>query len=275
MNASPHAALSAATARLLRPLVRILLRHGVSFGSFSEVARRVFVEVASRDFAIEGRKQSIARIATLTGLTRKEVSRLLGEGPITDAATAERHNRAARVIGGWLRDTEFCTSTGEPRALTMAGEGSFPMLVKRYSGDMPPRAVLDELLRVGAVEQDAGGRIALRARAYVPSGSEVDQLHMLGTDVGALIETIDNNLAPDDRAPRFQRKVLYDNVPDEALEAFRALAAQRGETLLSELNEWLARHDRDATPGAGGRGRNRAGLGIYYFEAPHEGEDVE
>jgi hypothetical protein len=36
--------------------------------------------------------------------------------------------------------------------------------------------------------------------------------------------------------------------------------------LLLELNDWLARHDRDANPEVSGSGKMSAGVGIYYFE---------
>jgi hypothetical protein len=60
--------------KLMQPLVRILVRKGVSFAELSEVLKSVFVEVADRDFVIPGRRTSQSRVAILTGLTRKEVS---------------------------------------------------------------------------------------------------------------------------------------------------------------------------------------------------------
>lgn len=276
MPVSPHAALSAATARLLRPLVRILLRHGISYATFADIAKRVYVDIATEEFTLPGRKQSVSRVSLLTGLTRKEVKRLQELTPASDAETEERHNRAARVIGGWLRDPDYSDDEGAPLAIALEdGEISFAALVRRYSGDVPARAVLDELQRVGAVERTPDGRVRLLARAYIPLASEVDKLYLLGADTAALIRTIDHNLDPGTGMPLFQRKVAYDNLPDEALEAFRALAGQHGEDLLIELNDWLARHDRDTNPQAQGRGRNRAGLGIYYFEATFEDEERE
>lgn len=267
MPLTPHGALTAAVARILRPLVRVLLRNGFSYSTFADIAKRVFVDVTADDFAIAGRKQSISRIALLTGLTRKEVARLRALPVISDEESEERHNRAARVIGGWLRDPEFL-SGAEPDLLPLDGEqGSFTALVRRFSGDMPPRAVLDELLRVGAVARDEQDRIRLLARGYVPAGSDVDKLHLLGTDVAALAETIDHNLLADGHPARFQRKVLYDNLPEAAAAEFRELAGQRAMALLLELNEWLARHDRDAGANVEGEGRRRAGLGIYLIES--------
>jgi hypothetical protein len=276
MPESPQAILSAAVARLLQPLVRLLLRHGVSYGTFADIAKQVFVKVATEDFALKGRKQSVSRVSLLTGLTRKEVARINELPPPTDRKIEEQHNRAARVIGGWLRDPEFLDSEGAPLALAIEkGKHSFAELVRRHSGDVPVRAVLDELLRVGAVENIKPGLIRLRTRGYVPQASEADKLHMLGTDVRALIATIDHNLDPKCEQPLLQRKVVYDNLPDEVLDALRRRAARQGQELLLALNDWIAEHDRDANPEVKGTGRNRAGVGIYYFEAPVKPEDSD
>ena len=72
-------AILAAYKRLLRPLVRILIRNSVSFAEFSEIAKDVYVEVAARDFRLPEKNMTQGRIAILTGLTRKEVNRLLDD----------------------------------------------------------------------------------------------------------------------------------------------------------------------------------------------------
>jgi len=158
-------ALSAATLQLLRPLMTILLRNNVSHRTFAELAKLVYVEVASAQFGIAGKKQSTSRIAILTGLTRKEVQRLLAQPSDTEPVSVEEYHRASRVITGWVRDPDFGDGKGHPLPLRMEGKrASFTTLVKRYSGDIPVRAMGDELLRVGAVKQLKDGRICLRSR---------------------------------------------------------------------------------------------------------------
>ena len=51
--------------RIFRPLVRVLLRHGVSFSDFSETSREVFVEECIRDAWGRGGDASIARVAVI------------------------------------------------------------------------------------------------------------------------------------------------------------------------------------------------------------------
>ena len=57
-------------------LVRTLLRNGISYGEFDQVARKYFVDVAYRDLAPAGKKQTVSNVAILTGLNRKEVKKL-------------------------------------------------------------------------------------------------------------------------------------------------------------------------------------------------------
>jgi hypothetical protein len=194
------------------------------------------------------------------------VSRLAAkEGP--DPGASERYNRAARVISGWVRDRLYHDKRGQPASLPLeGGRRSFADVVKRYSGDMPVRAVLDELLRVGAVRELRDGRIQLISRAYIPRTGEEDKLGILGTDVAALISTIDHNLTSPPEDALFQLKVSYDNLTSEDLPRLRHNASKKAHGLLEELDRIWSRHDRDVNPNVQGTGRKRAMLGIYYHE---------
>lgn len=267
MPSSQTEALCVATRVLLRPLIRIFLRHGLPAKAFFDLAKQVYVEVARTEFGIGGKAATTSRIAILTGLTRKDVQRLLAAPHRDEAAMSEQYNRAARVIAGWLKDEDFSDHKGHPVPLPVEGERrAFSELVRRYSGDMPPRAMLDELLRVGAVKRIKDGRICLVERAYVPERGIAQKLNILGADTADLIATIEHNLYVNPQKPRFQRKVMYDNVPTDAAKEFHAIAAARGQELLEALDRWLAHRDRDMNPAVKGTGRVRLGIGIYHFE---------
>lgn len=270
MKTSNIQKLSAALLRMLRPLVRILLRNGMSYGTFANLSKWLFVDVATKEFAIEGRKQSISRVSVVTGLSRKEVKRMRELPQPDDRASKEQYNRAARVIAGWRRDSDFLDTEGNPAVLRMSGSGAtFYELVRRFSGDLPVRAIFDELTRVGAVAKLENDRVKLLFRAYIPESDETIQIHILGTDVGYLISTIDHNMRPNETEPFFQRKVAYNNLPAEVLPKFRKLSAASAQALLEDLDSWLAKHARDLNPSVEGDGRNVVGIGIYYFEEPY------
>lgn len=253
---------------ILRPLIRILHRKGLAFGEFSLLARKVYVEIAEEALTQAEEKPTSSRIAISTGLTRKEVAQLRQHDAekLVDVA---RYNRSVRVIGGWINDPDFNTPTGEPATLVLQGTlPSFEALVSRYSGDMPCRAMLRELLQTGVVCQNSDDSVTLMTDAYIPQGSETEKLSILATDVALLVNTINHNLVCEAEDRRFQRKVSYDNLPTEALPQFKQMVNEDAMALLLKLNAWLAQQDRDHNPEASGSGRMRAGLGIYYFEEP-------
>src|SRR4030067_486239 len=107
MKAQVSQALSAAVTTLLRPLVRLLLRTGGPYRTFSDLAKRVYVDVATEKFGIPGRKQSKSRVSILTGLSRKEVLRVKRLPGHDDIGASQRYNRAVRVLSGGVRDRIF------------------------------------------------------------------------------------------------------------------------------------------------------------------------
>ncbi len=265
MSQNQQEALFSALNQLLQPLVRILLRNGIPYGAISELIRKVYVQIAEQDFAVPGKKQTNSRISTITGLSRKEVQRLKGQSEIKPE-NLQRYNRAARVITGWVRDEQFIDKNGDPVPLPFEGtEISFSNLVKKFSGDVPPRAILDELLQVHVVEHSEG-TVKLLARAYIPKTGQEEKLTILGSDVAGLINTIDHNIESNGKNPFFQRKVYYDNLSDEAIQELRLLIADKAQQMLELMDHWMAAHDRDVNPDITGSGRKAAGIGVYFFE---------
>ena len=259
--------LPAAIRKLLPPLIRILLRNGMAAKSFYEIAKETYVAVARDEFGTSEKPATISRIAIVTGLTRKEVQALLNMPVQSEDQYVDEYNRAARVLTGWLRDPDFGDGKGHPLPLRMVGKRqSFSALVKRYSGDIPVRPMLDELVRVGAVKQLRDGRIGLAARGYIPQKGLEQKLAILGQDTADLIATIDHNVYGSPSNPRIQRKVMYDNVPLESAQAFHQVAQARAQEMIEALDRWLSHRDRDVNPTVRGKGRVRVGLGVYHFE---------
>ena len=266
--------LYAAILRLLRPLVLLSLKRGISYGTFISLVKWLFFDVARKELTIQGKKQTQSRISVITGFSRKEVKRLSEMAPPTTQRQKEQYNRAARVIAGWRRDADFVDDQGLPKVIPITGDGAtFENLVKRFSGDMPYRAVLDELKRVGALRLEPENQVRLIQEAFTPTTDEAIKFHILGTDVGLLISTIERNIDPDTEQPFFQRKVQYDNLPEEVLTDFKRMSGQAAQKLLDNMDRYLAINDRDVNPEIEGTGRHVAGIGIYYFEKPFSEED--
>ena len=262
--------LARACRHLLRPLVRALLRHGIAHDEFSEIAKSVYVEVAREDFGLPGKKTSDSRVAILTGLTRKEVAAVGerdGNMPIGENAQG---NRATRVLSGWYQDPDFCGPDGQPIALPVDGRISFAALVKRYSGDMPHRAMLEELQRIGALSVDKSGNVRVRSRSYVPSEKDPEGARILGTAAHDLIATIEHNLARSgEEQSRFQRSAFNLHLSAKAVPILRRIVSERGLRFLESLDDWMSAHEAPATDE---KDAVRAGIGVYFFEEKSDGD---
>ena len=171
------------------------------------------------------------------------------------------------MVYGWVHDKRYSDFHGTTLDLDFEGKiPSFSALVKAYSGDIPPRAILDELLQVGVVGKTEAGKIRLLQRAYIPKSGQAEKLSLLGRDVAGLSSTMEQNIHGDNNKPLFQRKVFYDNLPQEEIPKLQALLAEKGQKLLEYLDLWMVARDRDVNPYVEGTGRKAAGIGIYYFE---------
>jgi hypothetical protein len=262
MKDTHQQALFSAVRLLLRPLVRILLRNGVAHGAFTELTKKVFVDVAFEDFAPDGKKQTVSRVSAQTGLTRKEVKRLHELQHPDESSSQARYNRAVRVISGWMHDERFLDKRGKPATLILSGQpSSFDVLVKHYSGDIPVRAMLSTLVETGTVKEK-DGEVSLLRQAYVAGGDQAEKLDILGTDVFELISTIDHNMTAEPDQLLFQRKVSYDNINPDSLPRLKKLSARKAQSVLEQLDKQYAQQELEGDSEQG----VTVSLGIYFFE---------
>jgi hypothetical protein len=269
---SAREALLRAAAAILRPLVRQLIAHGVTFPAFSRLAKEVYLDVGTRHFTLPFKKQSDSRVALVTGITRKEIGQIRrGQARRPAAALEVENTLAARVVGRWLAGPPYANAAGTPRLLAYGaseGAASFTDLVAEIGGDIPPRAVLDELLRVGAATLTPRGDVRLAASAYVPAQGVEEKFAMLGSDSAELIEAIAHNIEHPSADAFLQRKVFYDNVGADALPELRGRVRTLGADFAQAVNQVLASYDRDRNPNAPGGERTRTVVAVYYFESP-------
>lgn len=135
----------------LQPLARLFLRFGRGYREFSELSKAAFVVVAAEDYGVHGRPTNVSRIAAMTGLTRKEVSRIRKRIDECKAAITDRGSPLQEVIAAWRTSDEFLGADGEPAKLPLTGKrGSFKSLVRQFAGDIPEGAMRKELQRTGA-----------------------------------------------------------------------------------------------------------------------------
>ena len=262
-------------AEALRPIVRRLLASGVPFGRLEARLRELFIEVAERDFAIAGRPQTDSRVALITGINRKEVRRLRLRGAGGAAPSSFSRNQAASLLSRWKTDPRTTDAQGRARPVPYkAARGpSFVNLVEQVTLDLPARAILDELLRTGAVELREDEWVVPKNDAYVPRLGRAEKLAMLADDPSDLIETMLRNIFEEGDEPLLQRRISYDNLGAKAMPRVRRRLRSAAEKFLRRVEQLLVRYDRDRSPRAPGGERHVAGVGLYYFESPHAQSD--
>ena len=270
-----RAQLKEAYRRLLTPLMRILIRNGVTVTEAIDLTKRAFVDAAtSSEFRLPGRRISDTRVAILTGLTRKEVNELRSESGL--GATDTSLSRIGRLISAWNQDPDFTGPYGLPVAIRFeSGPSNSPLnfteLVRRHSPGISPRAMLDELLRTGLARIDDEGWIRNSGRTYIPSRLDPAAVERLGLVLGRLADTVDfNNQVVESSLGRFERVVVTDiGLTEEQYRQFNVYMRAKCEQFLETLDNWLAtKEDRlnayKALNDIHGE-RITAGVGIYHF----------
>ncbi|MCP5179211.1 MAG: hypothetical protein H6994_04790 [Pseudomonadales bacterium] len=247
--------------RILRPLVRILLRNGITAIVAEELLRKVYVDVAFEEFSLPGKPQTLARVSVITGLNRKEVARLHNQDALDDADRVW-FNRAGTVLAAWMTDPGYQTDAGFALDLPFAGGApNFSDLVKKYGGDMYPRAIADELIRLGAVIE-VDGLLRMSRRGYVPGADPAAMIDILGMDVSEFLETIDHNIQAGDGAKLLQIKVLASNLPEQYLADFNAYSKRLSLSTIDDVTGWLSARDA-GKDNSGTDARYAAGLAVF------------
>jgi Family of unknown function (DUF6502) len=268
-HASPPRALVRALRHALRPLVRLMLSRGLTYTYVSELLKSLFVEVADKDFRIDGKAPTDSRVSLVSGVHRKEVSRLRQALESGGETVPEVVSLGAQVVAQWMGMPAYLDEAGQPRPLARfaseGGELSFEALVARVNSDIRPRVVLDEWLRLGVVDFDDAGRVRLNAGAFVPTKGFDEKTFYLGHNLHDHAAAAAHNLLGGE-PPFLERSVYYDGLSAEAV----ARLAKQAETLGMQTLVALNKTAMASTPQAADDDApsQRMTVGIYFYSEP-------
>lgn len=231
------------------------------------MCKAAYVHAAAEKARSKNGKVNRARVATITGLTRAEVTRLLNPS-IGMVPRHEWHrHRAARVLDGWFLDRHYKARSGRPKDLQRKGScPSFHSLVKKYSGDIPAKAMLEELLNVGAVELRENGMLRARRRSLVSTNVSKRGIVELGEKAGHLLTTLVHNLEnPDDRL--FEAAVSKTNVDAQFVPYLRREVEARCNAVLNLLADQLEHPPVHTQRKARPQEKITFGIGVHLYLA--------
>jgi hypothetical protein len=267
----PPAPLLKAARRLMRPLVRLMMRSGLTFPLLAEMLRSLFVEVAVNDILTDPKARTDSRISLLTGVHRKEIRRLRELPTNLASGVPDVVTLGSQVIARWVGTPSFTDAAGRPRPLVRIrqdatdSELSFEALVESVTSDVRPRAVLDDLLGHGVVLMDSNDRVQLNTAAFIPRPGGEEQLFYFARNLHDHVAAAVANISASG-APRFlDRSVHYDRLTPEQAKELEDYARTAAMQVLLDVNR-RALEMTEATPDVGVLTPRRINLGIYVFD---------
>jgi len=262
---SSAAALKTAAIRVLRPLVGLLMEHGLTYPWLSNVLKSVFVDVADKEFRLPDKRQTDSRLTLLTGVHRKDIRRLRNPRDDDGHEPPASVYLGAQLVAAWTSDPCFLDSNGDALPLprrAQNGGPSFETLASSVNKDIRPRAILDELLRVGAVDITAEDLVTLKTSAFIPSKGLEEKAYYLGRNVHDHIAAARHNVQDGD-PPMLERSVYYDELSASSVRELEALAQQEGMKALQTLNRRA--RELQASDQQSMAANRRVNFGIYFY----------
>lgn len=260
--------------RVLRPIVRLMVKQGIRYDEFAEVARTAYVESAARDGVGGIDLPSLEQIAWATGIDETRIDHYLDLGDVmpTPPPVSKSTQVMTQVLHRWHTESRYLGTHGTPLELRLTEPPNGPNLwglVKEVNENVDPRMILDGLLEAKSVTLSGDDRIRPLTRAFIwPQGS-ITSIDYFGVTLARMTETLEHNLnSTSSETKRLERSVFADHgLPANLLSAFHAVATERANQFLGELDDWLAQHCTSDTAAAGPRREVGVNL-FFYLEQP-------
>jgi Family of unknown function (DUF6502) len=253
---------------VLRPIAKILLRYGIGFREFAEVAKSAFVDVASTQYGIRGRPTNISRVAVMTGLTRKEVRRLRDKINGGHHSFVVKTTPLATILHRWNSEEDFLDNDGRPAVLAFSGTGnSFSELVRRFGGDIPPGAMRTELKRVKAIEENDDGSLRAIRREVYPRVEHEYLTMALMHSAYALLSSIAHNTDPQKNDVNWAQLTAYtSDIRKADLPKLKRISQDRLSEIASSFDDLFMSYEQLGASNTTKEDNGVVAVGVYYFE---------
>jgi Family of unknown function (DUF6502) len=228
---------------MLRPALKLCLKHSFKLNEIVEMIKNTLVEIAKEELKKTNQDISLSRLSIITGVHRKDATRIERNQPIKGQHSV---NVIARIMARWQTDNKFKTKAGKPKTLDAEGKNSeFSQLVNSVTGgDLGSYPILFEMERLGIVKKNRG-KISLIWRDFVERQDDVNGLNMLAEDINDLSSAVEENLSKKECLPNLHLKTVFDNCTKESIPKLRAWLLEEGSKLHKKAREYCAQFDKD------------------------------
>jgi Family of unknown function (DUF6502) len=261
--------------RVLRPMVRLMLRHGVTYTAFAAALKPVFLEAAREELKSQDMPVTDSALTLLSGVHRRDVRALTrGEDvPAMPVDNSPPASLAGEVVGRWMSDPAWLDVAGRPQVLSRA---AFDDLVSAVSQDVRPRALRDELVRLGVVTCSEEGSVSLAAQGFAPRQGFAEMSALMADNLADHASAATANLQ--DGANFLEQALYVDRLSaSSAVRLHQAASTAWQEVLPGLLREARDLYDRDQTsvapsdaaptePSGHVPGKRRVRLGVYFYD---------
>jgi hypothetical protein len=275
----------AVLARVLQamsPLVRLLVHHGITYPALAAALKQVFLDEARRELQRRGMPTTDSALTLLSGVHRRDVRTLTREAPASagagagtkgtraaPAAAEPPKSLASEVVGRWMHERRYLARGGHPRVLARgAGEpGTFDHLVESVSRDVRPRAVLDELVRLGVAEESPEG-VRLLAEGFAPKRGSEEMTALFAANLHDHAAAAVANLRGE--ANFLEQAVFVDEISEDSARHLSQVGVAAWKVAMREVMDTAQQSfDADQALPPAGR-RQRARFGVYFYSEAQE-----
>ncbi len=259
-------------AELVRPLMRVAFEYGISAGEIAGVVRRTYIQALEARLLDQKRPTTDARLAVVAGLAKSDVTALreaLRAGAPHSLRTPVSLDQVTNLLTVWHTHTGFSGAYGLAMELDLvptpgSPRRSFRELVDAACPGADGEALLDELVASESVEVIDSLTVRCLSRAYLPQEADVKRIEWMGRVLSNVAASFVHNLLRPAQEPAYlERAVVSDEPISEAgRDKFLAIAGERGQELLTELDTFLTRLAASERSDAG----KKYGVGVYFFE---------
>jgi Family of unknown function (DUF6502) len=259
-------------AALVRPLMRVAFEYGISASEIAGVVRRTYIQALEARLLEQKRAATDARLAVVAGLAKSDVA-ALREATRAGAPHSLRGtvslDQVTNLLTVWHTHSGFSGAYGLALELDLvptpnSPRRSFRELVAAACPGADEEALLDELVAAGSVEVIDSITVRCLSRAYVQQGADVKRIERMGRFMAAITGNFVHNLLRMSPEPvYFERAVVSDEpLSEPGRDKFLAVAGERGQELLTELDTFLTR----LAAAEGSTSGRKYGVGIYFFD---------
>ena len=259
-----------------QPLVQWMIKSGIGYNEFAQALKPLFLSMAEHELQALDQKTSDSAISLLSGLHRKDVRAFRQESAqhtqsIQDKlAQWSKPSIANQVFTRWLSSElapslPFHMSNDEDNNENIKDNiKSFEALAQTVSKDVHPRALLQEMIRLGLVKEESGTVHVLKD-GFIPDTHQRMARELLSASVADHLAAGIHNIHQT-AGPKFLEQSVFANELSQAsIEQLHMLSKRLWEGVLKELVQVasvLCEEDAGCTD------PHRFRLGLFAFDAP-------